>query len=74
MSKGFDKTMTTDSTYQPNKAYAWGAAAQINMLVDANDAELWDTFFRFLRERNCLDELAERINLEREALPPEAAE
>jgi hypothetical protein len=59
----YDESMRTDAEYQPNKAYAWGAAAQIDMLVQADDPNLWDTFFSFLRQRRCWDELRERVKL-----------
>lgn len=60
----FDETMGTDVTYQPNKAYAWGAAAQIDMLAQADDPALWEMFFAWLRKRNLFDELHQRMSLD----------
>lgn len=60
----FDDSMGTDVEYHPNKAYAWGAAAQLDLLAQANDPALWDMFFAWLRKRNVFDELRERVTLD----------
>lgn len=59
----FDESMRTDAEYKPGKAWAWGAAAQIDMLVQSDDPDLWESFFGFLRMRHCWDELRERMEL-----------
>ena len=73
MARKFDPEMDTNSTYQPNKAYAWGAAAQINMIADADDPDLWDMFFGMLRQRGIYDELAHRMQLDNPGDPDIAA-